>query len=92
MSDNADNPDRPVNVVTIRPDGTGLRYLTDLRTPDQRALAGTYSPDGHWIVFRREDGDRSALMVMNTDGHAMRVVLPFSDFRPRFIDWGPVSS
>jgi Tol biopolymer transport system component len=88
-SDNADNPDRPTNVVTIRPNGTGLLYLTDLQRSDQRALAGTYSPDGRWIVFRREDGDQSALKVMRTDGQAKHAILPFSDFRPRFVDWGP---
>src|SRR4030095_2012986 len=42
MSDTAENPDRTVNLVTIRPDGTGLTYLTDWQTPDLRALAGTY--------------------------------------------------
>jgi Tol biopolymer transport system component len=88
-SDNADDPSRPTNVVTIRPDGTGLLYLTDLQTPDQRAFAGTYSPDGRWIVFRRVDGDQAALMVMRTGGQGMHAILPFSDFRPRNIDWGP---
>jgi Tol biopolymer transport system component len=92
MSDNAENPDLTVNVVTIRPDGTGLTYLTNNETPDQRALAGGYSPDGKWIVFRQEGGDRAALMVMRTDGQGMRAILPFSDFIPRFIDWGPVPS
>jgi Tol biopolymer transport system component len=90
MSDNADNPDRPANVVTIRPDGTGLLYLTDLQSPDQRAFAGGYSPDGRRIVFRLENGDLSSLMVMNRDGNGMHAILPFSDFKPRFIDWGPV--
>jgi Tol biopolymer transport system component len=90
MSDNADNTRRPVNVVTIRPDGTGLRYLTDLQTPDQGAFAGGYSPDGHRIVFRRVDGDQAALMVMGTDGQGAHAILPFSDFAPRFVDWGPV--
>jgi Tol biopolymer transport system component len=89
MSDNARNPDRPTNVVTIRPDGTGLRYLTDLQTPDQRALAGGYSPDGKWIVYRLEHGDQNALMIMRTDGQGAHTVLPFSSFRPRNIDWGP---
>jgi Tol biopolymer transport system component len=92
MSDNADNPDLPVNVVTIRPDGTGLRYLTDNQTPDQRAFAGSYSPNGKWIVFRQESGDQSALMVMRTNGQGLHAILPFSDFRPRSIDWGPVPS
>jgi len=89
MSDNADQADRPVNVVTIRPDGTGLRYLTDFRRPDERALAGGYSPDGKWISYRLEKGSRNALMVMRTDGRGSRTVLPFSSFRPRNIDWGP---
>ncbi len=92
MSDNADNPDLPVNVVTIRPDGTGLKYLTDNRTPDQRALAGGYSPNGKWIVYRQQVGDQSALMRMRTEGQGKHAILPFSDFRPRNIDWGPVPS
>lgn len=92
MSDNADNPDLTVNVVTFRPDGTGLTYLTDNQTPDQRAFAGGYSPNGKWIVFRQEGGDQAALMVMRSDGQGMHAIIPFSDFRPRFIDWGPVPS
>ena len=92
MSDNADNPDLTVNVVTIRPDGTGLTYLTDNRTPDQRALAGGYSPNGKWIVFRQVSGDQAALMVMRTDGQGAHAILPFSDFAARFIDWGPRTS
>jgi Tol biopolymer transport system component len=92
MSDNADNPDLTVNVVTIRPDGTGLKYLTDNRTPDQRALAGGYSPNGKWIAYRQEIGDQAALMVMRTEGQGKHAILPFSDLHPRFIDWGPVPS
>ena len=92
MSDNGDNPDLTANVATIRPDGTGLKYLTDNQTPDQRALAGGYSPNGKWIVFRQENGDQSALMVIRTGGQGMHAIIPFSDFRPRFIDWGPVPS
>ena len=92
MSDNADNPDLTVNVVTIRPDGTGLKYLTDNQTPDQRALAGGYSPNGKWIVYRQQVGDQSALMRMRTEGQGKHAILPFSDFRPRNIDWGPVPS
>jgi Tol biopolymer transport system component len=92
MSDNAEDPDRTVNLLTIRPDGSGIRYLTDYTTPDQRALAGTYSPDGKWIVYRHESGDLSELVIVSPDGRHHRTVLPFSSFRPRFIDWGPAQT
>ena len=66
-SDNADDLDHPTNLSTIRPDGTGLRYLTDLRTPDQRAFAGGYAPNGKWIAYRLEQGDQNALMIERTE-------------------------
>jgi Tol biopolymer transport system component len=88
VTDNADDFDHPANVATMRPDGTGLHYVTDLQTPSSRAYVGSYSPNGDWIVFRLENGDGFALCVVRPDGHALRIVLPFSDFRPRFIDWG----
>jgi hypothetical protein len=28
ITDNANDPAKPANIATIRPDGTGLRYLT----------------------------------------------------------------
>ena len=91
MSDNAgEGPVRTSNVLTIRPDGTGIHYLTDYRTPDQKALAGSYSPDGKWVVYRHESGDLSELVFVRADGQGgPHVVLPLSGFRPRFIDWGP---
>jgi hypothetical protein len=61
-------------------------------TPDVRAYVGGYSPDGGWIVFRLEDHGQYALMRMHPDGSHRRVILPLSDFRPRFIDWGPTPS
>jgi Tol biopolymer transport system component len=89
FTDNADNFDHSANIATIMPNGTGLRYLTHFRDPQRRAYAGSYSPDGHWIVFRLEDHGRYALMRMWPDGSHRRVILPLSNFRPRFIDWGP---
>ncbi len=89
VSDNAENPDRTVNLLTIRTDGEDIRYLTHYASADQRALAGTYSPDGRWIVYRHEHGDRSALVIVRPNGTDRHTLLPLSSFRPRFIDWGP---
>jgi Tol biopolymer transport system component len=91
FTDNADNFERPANIATIRPNGTGLRYLTDLTSPETRAYTGGYSPDGNWIVFRLEDNGSSGLYRMRPDGGAMHAILGLSSFRPRFIDWGPLA-
>jgi Tol biopolymer transport system component len=88
FGDNADEFRKAANVATIAPDGTELRYLTHYRSPDHRAYVGGYSPDGNWIVFRLEIGDRSGLYRMRPDGSDLRTILPMSGFRPRYIDWG----
>ena len=85
---NADNFDESANIGTVRPDGSGLRWLTHYTDPNVRAYVGGYSPDGRWIVFRLEDHGEFALMRMHADGSHHQVILPLSDFRPRFIDWG----
>jgi Tol biopolymer transport system component len=78
------------NVGTIRPDGTGLRFLTHFDQLGVNGFAGSYSPDGRWIVCRFENlnRERFRLVKMHPDGtHRMEIAqLPFS---PRFIDWGP---
>jgi len=89
FSDNASKLDQPANIATIRPDGTGLRYLTDFRSADLRAYAGGYSPDGNWIVFRLEDHGSFGLYRMRPDGGAIHPILRLSSFKPRTIDWGP---
>jgi len=87
-TDNADNFDVSANVATVRADGTGARYVTHYTDPEQRAYAGSYSPDGRWIVFRLEDHGQYALMRIRPDGTHLRTILPLSPFRPRYIDWG----
>lgn len=89
-SDNADDPTQPANVVTIRADGSDLRYLTHLTSADERAVAGGYSPDGKWVVYRYERGGGYALMVVRPDGHGAHA-LPLTSLRPGFIDWGPAA-
>jgi Tol biopolymer transport system component len=78
------------NVGTVRPDGTRLRFLTHLDQLGVNALAGSYSPDGRWIVFRLENLNREKfrIMKMHPDGSHRSEIAPLP-FSPRFIDWGP---
>jgi Tol biopolymer transport system component len=82
-------PNTSVNIATIRPDGTGLRFVTHYRDQQIRALFGSYSPDGRWIVFRLEANDQFGLYKIHPDGTHLRPILGLSDFAPRYIDWGP---
>jgi Tol biopolymer transport system component len=78
------------NVATIRSDGSQLRMLTHHTGPDNGALAGSYSPDGRWIVFRTGNLNRddSRLYKMRPDG-SHRQLIKRLPFQPRFSDWGP---
>jgi dipeptidyl aminopeptidase/acylaminoacyl peptidase len=81
-------PGVSANIATIRPDGTHLRLLTHFQGGDVKAFAGSYSPDGRWIVFRLEDHGLFGLFKMNPNGTHVTTILPLSSFRPSFIDWG----
>jgi Tol biopolymer transport system component len=82
------DPNDSANIATIRPDGTDLHYLVHSHDPAVNAFAGSYSPDGKYIVFRLEDHGNFALMQMRSDGSHPKQILGFSSFRPRAIDWG----
>jgi len=82
------DPNDSANIATIRPDGTDLHYLIHSHDPVVNAFAGSYSPDGKYIVFRLEDHGSFALMQMRSDGSHLKQILGFSSFRPRAIDWG----
>jgi len=81
-------PGVSANIATIRPDGTHFRLLTQYQGGDVKAFAGSYSPDGRWIVFRLEDQGLFGLMKMHPDGTQVTTILPLSSFKPSFIDWG----
>lgn len=91
-ADYSNDPDRTANVATIRSDGSHLRMLTKQRWPHV-AVSGSYSPDGRWIAFRRENQMRGyfALWKMHPDGTHRRLIARMR-FAPRSIDWGPQAS
>jgi len=91
ITTHADYPDhKSPNVATIRPDGSHLRMLTHYTGGKRGAFAGSYSPNGRWIVFRVENLERESfrLFKMHPDGTHRKLIkkLPFS---PRGNDWGP---
>lgn len=79
----ADYPQgRSPNVATVRADGSGLRMLTHLSGGERGAFAGSYSPNGRWIVFRVENLERESfrLLKMRPDGSDKTLIarLPFA--------------
>jgi Tol biopolymer transport system component len=90
FSDNSEpGPLDNVNIATVRPDGTGLHYITHFTDAGLYANVGGYSPDGHWIVFRLSDHGMYALYVVGPAGQGLHRITPWSTFLARFIDWGP---
>lgn len=59
----------PGNTAVVRPDGSGLVQLTHY-SGDLGAGGAVYSPDGRWIVFRRQNDatGRYAIWKMRPDG------------------------
>ncbi len=85
----ADYPNgRSPNIATVRPDGSGLKKLTHYRGGANGAFAGSYSPNGRWIVFRVENlaRERFRLYKMRPDG-SDRTLISRLPFAPRSSDW-----
>jgi hypothetical protein len=70
FSENADDFDRPANIATIRPDGTGLRYLTDLPSREAGRTSVATPATATGSCFRVEDHGRYGLYRMRPDGGA----------------------
>ncbi|HYT78499.1 MAG TPA: hypothetical protein VEQ37_04445 [Actinomycetota bacterium] len=92
FSDNAGQDEfpqtKPTNVATIRPDGTGLRFVTHFESIQVYVSSGSYSPDGRWILFKTQRGDRYALWKIHPDGTHQTLIARFK-FNPGTRDWGP---
>jgi Tol biopolymer transport system component len=88
-------PGKPSNMFSVRPDGTGLRWLTHYRTslPDASVGAGSYSPDGRWITFKYSNftQEKYVFWKIHPDGTGKRRIRTFKvAFTGR--DWGPQPS
>jgi Tol biopolymer transport system component len=59
----------PGNTALIRPHGSGLVFLTH-NDGDVGAQGAVYSPDGRWILYRRQNNvaERFAIWKMRPDG------------------------
>jgi Tol biopolymer transport system component len=85
----ADGPQtRPTNVITVRPDGTGLRLVTHFKGIQTYVGSGSYSPDGRWILFKTIRNERYALWKIRPNGEDMTLIARFP-FNPGTRDWGP---
>jgi len=81
----------PQNIFTIRPDGTGLRQLTNYRRllPDLGTGAGSYSPDGRWVMFKHVSDGRNTVWKVHPDGsHLTRIARAKYAFSGATV-WGP---
>jgi Tol biopolymer transport system component len=78
---------KPTNLATIRPDGTGLRFLTHFQGIGVSVGSGSYSPDGRWILFKTQRGDNYALWKIHPDGTGQTLIARFK-FSPGTRDWG----
>jgi Tol biopolymer transport system component len=81
---------KSANLVTIRPDGSGVKRLTRFTGGEhaKNAFAGSYSPNGRRIVFRLEKHDKAALATIGRRGRHLRLLTKFRKDKPRYIDWG----
>jgi Tol biopolymer transport system component len=78
------------NVVRIRPDGTHARLLTHVTKPGVGVGVGTYSPNGHWIVYRHQNDNTGVyrLVKMHPNGSDKTRILR-APSSPGGIVWGP---
>ncbi|MEO7981919.1 MAG: hypothetical protein ABI807_13640 [Sporichthyaceae bacterium] len=81
------------DVAVIGADGSGLRVPTHYRGGRLSAFAGSYSPNGRWIVYRLQNNQtgRSAIWRMWPDGSHRQMIFEREGLRARGIDWGAPS-
>jgi Tol biopolymer transport system component len=81
-------PGKSANVWVVRPDGSHPRALTHYTRGSSNAFAGSFSPNGKWIVFRVEDAKGFHLSRMRPDGSGLHVIFTNRDVPQRSSAWG----
>lgn len=76
-----------VDIYTVGVDGTGLRRLT---TDPHVDTSPSWSPDGRWIAFEREDGEGHAeIFIVAADGSDERQLTNNDETNDGAPDWSP---
>jgi Tol biopolymer transport system component len=77
----------PGNTALIRPDGSGLVFVTHYDA-DVGAQGAVYSPDGRWILYRRQNNvaETFAIWKMRPDGSDRNHIRGLVGFC--CLDWG----
>jgi Tol biopolymer transport system component len=74
------------DIFTIRPDGTGVRQLTNVTPLGEADFRPDYSPNGKKVVFDQLiPGQPLQVLVMNANGSRAHVINNSNAFAP---DWG----
>jgi TolB protein len=74
-----------LDIVAMKPDGTGLRSLTDSPADDSSPI---WSPDGRAILFLSDRDGSGNVFIMNTDGSEQRNITQ-SELAEFSADWSP---
>lgn len=89
VSNNAHaKPGESSNVYLLRPDGSGLTALTHFRDGSRNAQAGSWSPDGRWMVLKTDVTGDFQLSVMDADGRSLHPITTDLN-EPTGVVWGP---
>jgi Tol biopolymer transport system component len=82
-------PGRAPNLFTVRPDGSGMRFLTHSGRTRVYISGGSYAPNGRWIAYKRVTATgKVRLMKIHPSGRGASIIARLSaNFAGR--DWGP---
>lgn len=79
------------DLYTVHPDGTGLHRVTHYGQAGERVIEGSYSPDGHFIVFETSHGAVGSSLpdvFITSAGTGQKQVTRTKNFEDD-ADWGP---